>query len=280
MNYSAMIQNRKSVRSFRSKGVSSESIGEIRTYFDKECMRLFPEIETQLVIVSGEAQKALEGSAGYEKYLIGAPHYLVLLSAPHENAGKNAGYLMEDMILKLTEMEIDSCWLTFTNSERVKFALSLSSPLEVAAIVAFGYGERTRKALRLNIQNVSKVDISILRQYYAPKKSINELVSVGKWGCKDGLDELMLSYGDMLWRSFYAASLSPSYLNRQPYGFLLREHELFLIQTEDAPTDPHDGELDLGIVLLHFSAVAAQWMGVPKWTFGRMPDDGLRDGFG
>lgn len=273
MNYSAMIQNRKSVRSFRSKGVSSESISEIRTYFDKECMRLFPEIETQLVIVSGEAQKALEGSAGYEKYLIGAPHYLVLLSAPHENAGKNAGYLMEDMILKLTEMEIDSCWLTFTNSERVKFALSLSSPLEVVAIVAFGYGERTRKALRLNIQNVSKVDISILRQYYAPKKSINELVSVGKWGCKDGLDELMLSYGDMLWRSFYAASLSPSYLNRQPYGFLLREHELFLIQTEDAPTDPHDGELDLGIVLLHFSAVAAQWMGVPKWTFGRMPDD-------
>ena len=180
---------------------------------------------------------------------------------------------MEDMILKLTEMEIDSCWLTFTNSERVKFALSLSSPLEVVAIVAFGYGERTRKALRLNIQNVSKVDISILRQYYAPKKSINELVSVGKWGCKDGLDELMLSYGDMLWRSFYAASLSPSYLNRQPYGFLLREHELFLIQTEDAPTDPHDGELDLGIVLLHFSAVAAQWMGVPKWTFDRMPDD-------
>ena len=139
--------------------------------------------------------------------------------------------------------------------------------------MAFGYGERTRKALRLNIQNVSKVDISILRQYYAPKKSINELVSVGKWGCKDGLDELMLSYGDMLWRSFYAASLSPSYLNRQPYGFRLREHELFLIQTEDAPTDPHDGELDLGIVLLHFSAVAAQWMGVPKWTFGRMPDD-------
>lgn len=55
MNYSAMIQNRKSVRSFRSKEVSSESISEIRTYFDKECMRLFPEIETQLVIVSGEA---------------------------------------------------------------------------------------------------------------------------------------------------------------------------------------------------------------------------------
>ena len=273
MNYIAMIQNRRSVRAFRSKEVSDATLAELRTHYERNCSRLIPELATELVILDADAQSALEGAAGYQQFLIGAPHYLMLLSAPHIHAEENAGYMMEELVLKLTELDIDSCWLTFTNSERVKFALSLSSPLEVAAIVAFGYGERTRKALRLNIQNVSKVDISILRQYYAPKKSINELVSVGKWGCKDGLDELMLSYGDMLWRSFYAASLAPSYLNRQPSGFLLREHELFLIQTEDAPTDPHDGELDLGIVLLHFSAVAAQWMGVPKWTFGRMPDD-------
>ena len=273
MNYIAMIQNRRSVRAFRSKEVSDATLAELRTHYERNCRRLIPELATELVILDADAQSALEGAAGYQQFLIGAPHYLMLLSAPHIHAEENAGYMMEELVLKLTELDIDSCWLTFTNSERVKFALSLSSPLEVAAIVAFGYGERTRKALRLNIQNVSKVDISVLRQYYAPKKSINELVSVGKWGCKDGLDELMLSYGDMLWRSFYAASLSPSYLNRQPYGFLLREHELFLIQTEDAPTDPHDGELDLGIVLLHFSAVAAQWMGVPKWTFDRMPDD-------
>ena len=99
MNYSAMIQNRKSVRSFRTKGVSSESISEIRTYFDKECMRLFPEIETQLVIVSGEAQKALEGSAGYEKYLFVALHYLVLVSGRHEIVGKTAFFVMVVLIL-------------------------------------------------------------------------------------------------------------------------------------------------------------------------------------
>ena len=209
MNYSAMIQSRRSVRAFRSREVSAETIAGLRAYYETEALRLFPEIGTELVIVGQEAQKALEGSAGYERFLIGSPHYMVLLSEKHPYAGENAGYLMEDLILKLTELEIDSCWLTFTNSDRVKFALSLASPLDVVAIVAFGYGERARKVLRLNIQNASKVDISILRQYYAPKKSINELVSVGEWGCKDGLDELMLSYGDMLWRSFYAASLSP-----------------------------------------------------------------------
>ena len=118
MNYSAMIQSRRSVRAFRSREVSAETIAGLRAYYETEALRLFPEIGTELVIVGQEAQKALEGSAGYERFLIGSPHYMVLLSEKHAYAGENAGYLMEDLILKLTELEIDSCWLTFTNSDR------------------------------------------------------------------------------------------------------------------------------------------------------------------
>ena len=33
----------------------------------------------------------MEGAAGYESFLIGAPNYLVLLSAKGELAGENAG---------------------------------------------------------------------------------------------------------------------------------------------------------------------------------------------
>ena len=53
-----------------------------------------------------------------------------------------------------------------------------TTPLEVAAIVAFGYGEKTQKKLRLNILNMSMVDVTVERQYCAPKKGIRELVSV------------------------------------------------------------------------------------------------------
>ena len=35
MNYSAMIQNRKSVRAFREKEVPSEAIGQLRSYYEK-----------------------------------------------------------------------------------------------------------------------------------------------------------------------------------------------------------------------------------------------------
>ena len=36
MNYSAMIQNRRSVRAFREKEVPSEAIGQLRSYYEKD----------------------------------------------------------------------------------------------------------------------------------------------------------------------------------------------------------------------------------------------------
>ena len=164
MNYIAMIQNRRSVRAFRSKEVSDATLAELRTHYERNCRRLIPELATELVILDADAQSALEGAAGYRQFLIGAPHYLMLLSAPHIHAEENAGYMMEELVLKLTELDIDSCWLTFTDSARIKAALGLTTPLEVAAIVAFGYGEKTQKKLRLNILNMSLVDVTVERQ--------------------------------------------------------------------------------------------------------------------
>lgn len=44
MNYSAMIQNRRSVHAFREKKVPSEAIGQLRSYYEKTCPRLVPEL--------------------------------------------------------------------------------------------------------------------------------------------------------------------------------------------------------------------------------------------
>ena len=188
------------------------------------------------------------------------------------------GYMMEDLVLKLTELDIDTCWMTFTDSDKIKKALSLTTPLEVAAIVAFGYGEKTAKKLRLNILSMSQIDVRAEQQYYAPKKGVHDLVHMGSWSNKSGLDEMMDFYDDMLWQSFYAASLSPSYLNRQPYGFLVQDHSIYLVQQEDAYTDNLDAALDLGIVMLHFSAVASQWAGQVRWELSPAAPDGLPEG--
>ena len=189
MNYSALIQNRKSVREFADKKVSAAALAEIEAYYQKSCQRLVPELETKLCVFGEEAKAALEGAAGYESFLVGAPNYLVLLSAKGDQAGENAGYMMEDLVLKLTDMDLGCCWLTFTDSEKVKAALKIDSALDVAAIVAFGQGVKTTKRLRVNILSMSNVDVGAQRQYFAPKHGLHDMVFMDTWGNCEGVDE-------------------------------------------------------------------------------------------
>ena len=268
MNYSAMIQNRKSVRAFQEKKVPASAIREIRNYFESSVKRLIPEYPVELHLFGADAKAALEGAAGYNEFLVGAPQYMVLLSRMDAPGLLNAGYMMEDLVLNLTDMGLDSCWVTFTNSALIKEALGIESKLDVAAIAAFGYGVRTTKRLRLNIRSMSNIDISAKRHYTEPKRGISELVFLDSWGNTHKVNDTIGFFDDVLWESFHAASLSPSYLNRQAYGFVLHGGRITLVSRPDEYTTELDGLLSLGIVLLHFSAVAENWVGSLRWQLG------------
>ena len=276
MNYAALIQNRKSVREFQQKQVPFRLLDRVKTYYQQSVRRLIPEIATELYIFGTDVREALEGAAGYHKFLVGAPQYLVLLSGEHPRAHLNAGFVMEDMILKLTDLELDSCWVTFADSDHVKDALGIDSELKVAAIAAFGYGVKTTRRLRLNIRSMSNIDIIAKRQYFEPKRSVRDLVHGDTWGERDGLEDAIGFYDDMLWEAFYAASLAPSYLNRQAYGILLESGSVTLVSTPDDYNVPIDRDLSLGIVLHHFTAVAENWAGKLNWRFdpegGKLPE--------
>ena len=268
MNYSALIQNRKSVREFTDKQVFFGDLDNIREYYNRQVHRLIPEIKTELRFFGTDSRELLEGAAGYHNFLVGAPQYMVLLSQPQPLAHRNAGYIMEDMVLKLVDMELDSCWVTFTDSDQIKAALEIRSELEVVAIVAFGYGKKTTRRLRLNVRSMSNVDVVAKHRYMEPKRSVWGMTYLNTWGNDRNLDSYIGFFDDMLWESLYAASLAPSYLNRQAYGFLLQDGNVTLVSRPDAYNTVLDGELSLGIVLLHFSAVAENWLGKLAWRFG------------
>ena len=268
MNYSALIQNRKSVRSFTDKKVPLYTMSELRSYFLSGVKRLIPSIETELKIFGDDAKQALEGAAGYNQFLVGAPQYLVLLSEKHPQMHLNAGYIMEDLVLKLTDMQYDTCWITFTDSDRVKSALELVTDLDVAAIVAYGTGVKATRRLRLNILSMSNIDISAKRHYFEPKRPIEDLVFLNTWGNRNGVNQHIGFFDDMLWEALYAVSHSPSYLNRQAYGFVLKDGHTILVRRPDEYTTELDGQLSEGIALLHFTAVAENWSGKLDWHFG------------
>ncbi len=268
MNYRALIQNRKSVREFTDREVPFSQVEILRDYYKKDVRRLIPELKTELYFFSTSTRAALEGAAGYNQFLVGAPQYLVLLSEKSPLAYLNAGYIMEDLILKLSDMELDSCWVTFTSSAEIKDALGIESHLEVAAIAAFGFGKRTVKRLRLNMRSMSNVDLVAQHRYMEPKRPIRDMAFLDTWGNTHNLDNYIGFFDDMLFEALHAASLSPSYLNRQAYGFILHDGQISLIRRPDLYTTDIDGDLSLGIVLLHFTAVAENWAGKLNWRFG------------
>lgn len=272
MNYSALIQNRKSYREFTDRKVSLEQVEAINSYYKKSVRYLNPDIKTELYVFGTGTRGALEGAAGYNQFIVGSPQYLVLMSEKNDRMYLNAGYIMEDLILKLADMELDSCWLTFTDSEDIKSVLGIESDLDVAAIVAFGYGKKAVKRLRLNIRSMSDVDIKAKYRYMEPKRSVNDLAYVDTWGSDKELDRYIGFFDDMLWEALYAASLSPSYLNRQAYGFVLHDGCVSLVARPDAYNTVIDGDLSLGIVLLHFTAVAENWAGKIRWNFDASAD--------
>ena len=273
MNYRALIQNRKSVREFTGKQVFFGDLDKIRGYYVNSIRRLLPEIGTELLLFGTDARAALEDAAGYNQFLVGAPQYLVLLSERHPLAHLNAGYMMEDLILKLTDMDLDSCWLTFTDSDDIKKALSINSRLDVAAIAAFGYGKKTTKRLRLNIRSMSDVDIVAQHRYVEPKRSVYDMAFLDTWGNTYKLDDHIGFFDEMLWESLYAATLSPSYLNRQAYGFVIHPGGISLVSRPDSYNTPIDGALSLGIVLHHFTSVAENWTGKLIWRYGKTTAD-------
>jgi nitroreductase len=273
MNYSVLIQNRKSFREFTDQQVPYPVLEIIRGYYLNDVRRLVPDIKTEVYFFGTGTRAALEGAAGYNQFLIGAPQYLVLMSEQHPLSHLNAGYIMEDLVLKLEDLELNSCWLTFESSEEVKEVLGIESDLEVAAIIAFGYGKKAVKQLRLNIRSMSDVDIQAKYRYMEPKRSVRDLVFIETWGNRHNLEQYIGFYEDMLWEALYAASLSPSYLNRQAYDFLLHNGHISLVSRPDAYSHAVSEALSLGIVLLHFSAVAEKWSGPIHWQFGASDAD-------
>ena len=264
MDYSEVIEERKSVRSFQDRPVPSSVIEEIMDYYEHDARRLVP-LETKLYQFGTDAREDLEGAAGYEDFMIGAPNYMVLLSEQDVLAEENGGYLMEDIILKLTDMDLGTCWITFTDGEEVKKALDIRSKMEVVAIVAYGYPKRAKKRMRLNILSMSNVDASAKRHFNDPKRSIRDMVYLDTYGNQEGLDEYLGFYGDMLWEAFHAVTLAPSYLNRQPYDFVITEGKVILVAKPDEYTDGIDEEIGWGIVMLHFAGAAADLSVNVEW---------------
>lgn len=283
MDYYNLAIKRESTRSFKKKPVLERELEELRGYIP-ECRKLLPEIEVDIEIYGPEIRSLLSASAGYHNFMIEAPHYLLISSEPKEYYLENAGYIGEDLVMKLTELELESCWITIGDSDKAAEQLSLPKNKKPAALIAFGNATVMLPSSRLDIKSVSDITIKKRSGFVAPKLSVDHAVYTKTWGESAEISSLPLN--NSLYQAFISACCAPSYLNLQPYRFILDGDTVLMVTLPDSQTTEDDTRLNAGIAMLHFagtmenhhSAEIGWVLGAPDASYD-IPKDARIDGY-
>ena len=267
-DYYNLAIKRESTREYKKKEVSPTILDELRKTYENTC-GLIPDIETEMILLDNESIPKMKGIAGYHKFLVEAPHYILLLSSYTKQSLKNAGFIGEKLVLKLTEAGIDTCWTTIGDEQHLREALYLDTDKEAMALIAFGYGVKNNSS-RIDIKSPSDILIKKRTGFVAPKLSIDHAIYEGEWGKEADLSQL--SVESELYQAFIAACCAPSFLNLQPYRLIYDKDKVLLVSLEDKVTDSSDTQLNLGIVMEHFAEVMARQSRMLKGWVLEAPD--------
>lgn len=254
MDYKKLISNRNSVREFKNTSLESKYFSEIENYI-KNSKKLLPEIEVEIKIFDHkDIYSNLKDTAGYNGYMIEAPHYVVVFSEIKNGYIENSGYLGESIILKAGDLGIDSCWVTFKNSNIIKKNLSISSDKEVTAIIALGYEDKSKQR----------------NKTISERLGVQEIVFINEWENNASVTELEERF---LLDAFTYARMAPSSFNRQPWRFIIDGGKVILAVKKDDFTSRYEGSIDTGIVMLYFNLIIDATIFDLKWHVGNIKKD-------
>lgn len=226
MNLYEAIGCRHSVRKYTDKEVPEKLLAQIRSYFEKTS-RLNDRIRTELDILDNTKGKA--GVKGLWK--AEAPYYLAIYSEQEEGSERNAGYIMEQMVLYMTVKGLGTCYLGGSHP-----SVKSKNGKKCMMLVAFGYPEG-----RLYRESP-----------LAKRLPLNELCIFKE------------EAGEQMKTILRAARLAPSAFNSQPWRFIVYSDRIYVFaQKNRIPGKSARAmrEFSIGIMLSHIMLAAEElWM--------------------
>ena len=232
MNLYEAIASRQSIRKYEEKEIPEKIWGQILAFGDK-ATRLNDRIGTELVLLDNTQGKA--GVKGLFK--VEAPYYLVFYSEPMEGYARNAGYMLEQVVLYMATKGIGSCYLG---------------------------GSKTRESTRNG-----KIQVMILAIGYAKGRLYRESPMAKRLP----LSELCVfkeEVGEQLKAVLRAARLAPSALNAQLWRFIVYSDRIYVFTKRGSMLMRGDSEMrdfSIGVMLSHiFLAAEELWMELETTT--------------
>jgi len=278
-----VFEKRKSIINYKEKKLRDNDKDFLLNILENK-PRLANETDLEFKFID-DGEKAyswIEDIAKYYDEKIKAPHYFALLSNNDEMSCKIAGYIGEWFILKATMEDIATCWLEVKNSSKAKEKLNIKSEKEIIALIAVGYGKSEYKVSSI-YDNVKKMSLLTLIDLGYPnintkhhnlepnnRKSIMEFVYIDKWGEVPTLDELE---NRGLHEVFFYMRLAPSYTNRQPWMFIVKDNEIVLTIEKNNDISKIIKCIESGIGMFYFE-VAMNRIGINGvWDFEKLKEE-------
>ncbi len=258
MNIRETIRKRISIRHYESRPV--------------------PEDVLQAVVKSGENSVALDDSirvrfhlieegklvAARMTYLTGtrflfgsAPHFIIATSEEKPLFMLNMGFRMEQMILFATQQGLGTCWVggMFTE-ERIGAFLGLDKGERVIVLTPLGYPDTSFYG------RVAHDVIELGAMNFGRRKPLKQIAFGTEWGSPLETEDKELL------EALECARLAPSWVNAQPWRFLVTGKEIIAVaDARGRYSSVRDGKhfyrLDVGIAMSHFFLAAKEmgWSG-------------------
>lgn len=260
MTMNNFLRNRESIRYFRDKKIPFKEIGKIEIVLD------YIETETEglglkfWLYENGEnLYNKLDGHAGYGGVMIRSPHYIVIEREDNDELRMiQSAYYTEEMITKLQEIGIDTCWVSLNDVDKdLQKSVFGDDIKEIDHIIAIGYGEA---GWAFDGRRESK------------RKPIEEIVFLDELG-KEITHDYLVKRG--LEDVFYYGSFAPSNKNLQPWRFVIKEEKLVLYATYDNWEDFI--LIDMGIIMYYFQYLIRSQGIECKWDVN-IKDEFIKDG--
>lgn len=164
------INSRKSIRKYKEEPFSQEDIQKIKAII-KDAKPLFDNIPMETFLIEdGEKIHSTFKGIMFKYTKVMAPHYLAFTSEIKEGHLENIGFIGEEIVLKLTQLGIGTCWLgSVIKQEVFKAIVKVQNKQNYIILIALGYPTEQLKLVENRKRlDKSKVIIGTYENQYDP----------------------------------------------------------------------------------------------------------------
>ncbi len=242
-----LIQKRSSWRSYESRPLDTQTREFVLKYLESQSIGPFGRKMRFHLLEKNDPAVFDNARLGTYGFIKNAQNFIVGAIKPGKKHWEDYGYVLEKIILKMTDLELGTCWMggTFKRSEFGR-AINASENEIVPAITPLGY-PTVKRSIRDGIIRWGAKSHS--------RKSWERLFFDGSLETplvQDTLGE----YGVVL----EMVRLAPSASNKQPWQIVKQEHayHLFLRRTTKISHGSFGDlqRIDMGIAMSHFELTA------------------------